>query len=278
MIIARIHNLFSNLTKTEKRIASYILTSPEKAVHITVKELAAVCDAAPSAITRLCASLGVDGFADLKVRLAADLANLNSKELGAFDKNDSHEAIFNKVFNSGVFALKNTLEMLDYNTVSKVIELLSKAKRILIFGVGPTAPVVQNVAHRFSQIGLQAYAYTDILYIKDAAMNMREGEVAMGISHSGKTRPIVDALRFAKEAGAQTVALTSFVGSLVYKESDFAISVFSDEETYPVEAISARIAHTCVIDAIIMCLVAENFEDFSHRAERHKKNMVDVSY
>ena len=109
-------------------------------------------------------------------------------------------------------------------------------------------------------------------------MNMREGEVAMGISHSGKTRPIVDALRFAKEAGAQTVALTSFVGSLVYKESDFAISVFSDEETYPVEAISARIAHTCVIDAIIMCLVAENFEDFSHRAERHKKNMVDVSY
>lgn len=278
MIIARIHNLFSTLTKTEKRIASYILASPEKAVHMTVKDLAAVCDAAPSAVTRLCSSLGVEGFTDLKVCLSADLANLDNKDLGAFDKTDSHEAIFNKVFSSGVFALKNTLEMLDYNTVSKVIELLSNAKRILIFGVGPTAPVVQNVAHRFSQIGLQAYAYTDLLYIKDAAMNMREGEVAMGISHSGKTRAIVDALRFAKEAGAKTVALTSFVGSLVYKESDFAISVFSDEESYPVEAVSARIAHTCVIDAIMMSLIAQNFEDFSHRAEQHKKHIGDARY
>ncbi len=277
MVIAKIHNMFSSLTKAEKRIASYIMASPQKAVHMKVKDLAAVCDTAPSAVTRFCDSLGLEGFADLKVSLAAELA-VNEANEGAFDKNDSHEAVFNKVFNSGVFALKNTLEMLDYNTVSKVIELLSNAKRILIFGVGPTAPVVQNVAHRFSGMGLQAYAYTDLLYIKDAAMNMREGEVAMGISHSGKTRVVVDALRFAKEAGANTVAITSFVDSLVYKESDYAISVFSDEESYPVEAVSARIAHTCVIDAIMMCLVAERFDDFSSRQKQRQKIIGDIRY
>ena len=67
MVIAKIHNVFKNLTETEQKIASYILEFPEKIVNMTSKELASACGTVPSAVNRMCKSIGVAGFAKLKI-------------------------------------------------------------------------------------------------------------------------------------------------------------------------------------------------------------------
>ena len=82
----------------------------------------------------------------------------------------------------------------------------------------------------------------------------------MGISHSGMTRAVVDTMRAAKQAGAMTVALTSFEKSLLYKESDYSICVYADEKNYPVEAVSARVAHLCVIDALMLTAASLDYD------------------
>ena len=62
----------------------------------------------------------------------------------------------------------------------------------------------------------------------DMANNMKNGDVAFGISHSGRTKAVVDAMRSAKQSGATTISLTSFTKSLLYTESDYSISVYAD--------------------------------------------------
>ena len=262
MIIAKIHNVFKSLTGTEQKIASYILEFPEKVVNMTAKELASACGTVPSAINRMCKSIGIDGFSKLKISLATAIGNECYENNAPFDKADKPNMIFNKVFNSCINTLKSTYQMIDFSKIDDISKKLVSAERIFIFGVGTSSVVADDAAYRFSQLGIQAYAYKDILQMNVMANNMKKGDVAFGISHSGRTKTVVDAMRSAKQAGATTITLTSFTKSLLYTESDYSISVYADEKNYPVEAVSARIAHMCVIDALMLTIASLNYEDY----------------
>lgn len=279
MLIAKIHNEYKNLTTTEKKVASYILNNPQKVVDMTAKELADICKTVPSAVNRMCKSVGVDGFSKFKLSLAAAIGNDNPDINSVpFDKEDSIEMIFNKVFNSGINTLKNTYKMLEFSKVEEIANKIKAAKRVLIFGVGTSAVIAQDAAYRFSQLGVQAYAYTDILQMTVMAKNMDETDVAFGISHSGTTKAVVDAMRYAKQAGAVTLALSSFAKSLLYMESDYAVSVYADEENYPVEAVSARIAHMCTVDALMMSIASLNYDNYSQHISLRNAALDEIRY
>lgn len=279
MVIAKIHNVYKNLTETEQKIASYILESPEKIVNMTAKELAGVCGTVPSAVNRMCKSIGVEGFAKLKISLAATVGrdDYNDNNI-PFNKEDNPNIIFNKVFNSGINTLKNTYQMIDFSKVDEISKRIASAQRIFIFGVGTSSVIAVDAAYRFSQLGVHAYAYTDILQMNVMANNMNNGDVAFGISHSGRTKAVVDAMHSAKQTGATTIALTSFTKSLLYRDSDYSLSVYADEKNYPVEAVSARIAHMCVIDALMLTIASLNYDDYSQHISLRDAALHNIRY
>lgn len=277
MIIAQIHNTFENLTQTEKKIASYILKFPEKSMNMTAKALADACDTVPSAVNRMCKSIGIEGFAKLKIALASAIAH-DEKDNLPLNQEDNEKTIFNKVFNSGINTIKNTYQMLDFSNVKVMAQKLASAKRIFVFGVGTSSVIAMDAAYRLSQLDIQAYAYTDILQMGVMAKNMKEGDVAFGISHSGMTKAVVDTMRAAKKAGATTMGLTSFAKSFLYNESDYSICVYADEKNYPVEAVSARVAHICIIDALMLTIASYNYEDYAKHISLRNAALDNIRY
>ena len=279
MIIAQIHNTFENLTRTEQKIADYILKFPEKCTNMTAKELADVCGTVPSAVNRTCKSIGIQGFAKLKIALAASIAHEGKEKNNIpFNHDDNEKTIFNKVFNSGINTIKNTYQMLDFSNIKTMAEKLASAKRVFIFGVGTSSVIAVDAAYRLSQLDVQAYAYTDILQMGVMAKNMKDGDIAFGISHSGMTKAVVDTMRAAKQAGAVTMALTSFEGSFLYNESDYSICVYADEKNYPVEAVSARVAHICIIDAIMLTIASFNYDDYIKHISLRNAALDNIRY
>ena len=277
MIFAQIHNTFENLTQTEQRIADYILKFPEKCTNMTAKELADVCGTVPSAVNRTCKSIGIQGFARLKIALASAIAQ-DGKDNLPFNQEDNEKTIFNKVFNSGINTIKNTFQMLDFSNIKTMAEKLASAKRIFIFGVGTSSVIAVDAAYRLSQLDVQAYAYTDILQMGVMAKNMKDGDIAFGISHSGMTKAVVDTMRAAKKAGATTMALTSFAKSFLYNESDYSICVYADEKNYPVEAVSARVAHICIIDALMLTIASFNYDDYVKHISLRNAALENIRY
>ena len=252
MLLAKLHNSFKCLTDAEKKIAGFILENPEKAVRMTARELAEQCRTAQSAVVRLSKTLGFSGYRELKIELAASLGR--QEPTLPHSPQDDVETVFRKVFASCVGTLRDTLSLLDFDKLEAVSDAIGNAERVHIFGVGTSSPVAQDAAYRFSQMGITAYAYSDVLFMNVAAGTMKKGDVAIGVSHSGQTRAVVDAILRAKEAGALAVALTSFQESLLAKNCNYKIVVYSDEVHYPVEAVSARVAHMCVMDALMMTI------------------------
>ena len=168
--------------------------------------------------------------------------------------------------------------MLDFSNIKTMAEKLASAKRIFVFGVGTSSVIAVDAAYRLSQLDVQAYAYTDILQMGVMAKNMKDGDIAFGISHSGMTKAVVDTMRSAKQAGATTMALTSFAKSFLYNESDYSICVYADEKNYPVEAVSARVAHICIIDALMLTIASFNYDDYIKHISLRNAALDNIRY
>lgn len=278
-MLFQIHNHYQNLTDAEKKIADQVLASPQDVVNMTVKELASKSNAVPSAVIRFCKSVGASGFSDFKIRLSSELGSKASTQaMLPVQENDTPSQIFKNVFASGINTLQDTLSMIDVDQVKKIIDALHQAPRIVFFGVGTSSVIAMDAQYRFAQLGIATAACTDVLFMNVAAANLKPGEVAVGISHSGNTKATVNALRRAKKAGATTVSISSFVDSRLTEESDYSIVAFSDDQNYPVEAVSARIAHICIMDALMMNLAARNYNTLDKLLGERNEILEEMRY
>lgn len=281
MITSQIKRLYCNLTSAERKVADYVIESPQEITSLTVHQLAVKCEVAASAVIRFCKSIQLQGFSELKIELARELGSQKEEKKNALpsvEHESGAEGVIRKVFNSGMYTLQDTLDKLDFTKVEQMSEVLVRAKHIFLFGIGTSSTVVTDAQYRLSQLGLWATACTDILLMGVTAANLEEGDVVLAISHSGRTKAVVDAVRLAKKRGATVIAITSFTDSLLYQESDVAAIVFADEVTYPVEAVSARVAHICLVDSLAMLLAAHNYDSFVDHIRSRNDVLEGIRY
>ncbi len=278
-MLSEIHNCYDQLTDAERRIADIVLAAPPDAVKMTAKELAQHSGTVPSAVVRFCKSIGAKGFSDFKLCLSAELGGRPpTPNMLPVCEGDTVEQVFGKVFASGTNTLEDTLSMIDFLQAETIVQLLQKATRVVFFGVGTSSVIAMDAQYRFAQLGISTSACTDILFMNVIAANLKSGDVAVGISHSGNTKATVDALRRAKKSGADTIAISSFAHSLLAKESDYKLIAFSDDKNYPVEAVSARIAHICILDALMMSLASKNHETLQKHLDERNEVLKQIRY
>lgn len=274
-----LRNRYPSLTNAGKKIAEHVLSCPDEVINASVTSLATTSGVAASAVNRFCKSLGFSGFPEFKLSLAMELANRGSDSdevLPAIHRDDNVGGIFEKVFQSSVRTLQNTQKMLDMKTLEQVVTLLDSARRIFIFGIGTSSTIAADAQYRFMQLGYDVTCSSDILYMQVAAMQMQPGDVALAISHSGETRATIDTLHLALKSGATGIAISSFAGSPLCALADHAIVAYSDEQTYPVEAVSARIAHICVLDAIMLALFVRRYDVATEHLKNRNQALKEV--
>ncbi len=263
-----IKNRYAELTATEQSVADYILQNSQAVIHMPIASFAENAGVVKSAVIRCCKSLGFEGYSDLKIALAMELSQNRKLNYNPYiDTDDDAGAILDKVFSSNVKTLHDTAEKIDRNVLRTAVKLLDQAGIIYIYAIGTSSGIAQEFQYRLMQIGKTALCINDVPTMKVSSLNIKEGDVAIGISHSGRTIATIEALQGAKTQGASTLCITSYPGSKITENSDYSIEIYSDEIDYPMEAISARIAHLSVIDALTIAISAQNYEMAQERAK-----------
>jgi DNA-binding MurR/RpiR family transcriptional regulator len=77
----------------------------------------------------------------------------------------------------------------------------------------------------------------------------------VAISHTGSTTETLAVTRAAAEAGATTAALTSFLDSPLTGLVDHLLVAGSRETSYRIEAMTSRLLHLAVLDALYVAVV-----------------------
>ncbi|MGB9663030.1 MAG: MurR/RpiR family transcriptional regulator [Moorellaceae bacterium] len=250
--LVKLRSIHPSLRSAEARVAEWILTNPQEIMHMSITELAEKCEVAEATIVRLCKKLGYSGFQELKISLARDLVEPIKSIHEEVLPTDDVRTMTHKVFHSVAESLADTLKILDYHELERAIQAIAFARKTDFYGVASSGFVALDAHHKMFKAGLLSAAYTDPHLQIVSARFLTDKDVAVGISHSGSTKDTIESLAAAKEAGATTICITSFMKSPITKVSDIKLVIAARETTFRSEATAARIAQLCLIDAIIV--------------------------
>ena len=258
-----LRSTYKNLTKSEQKIAQYILDNPETVIHMTIAELAEAATSAEVTAFRFCHKLGFSGFQELKMALASDTLSPMQSLSPEVSLHDSPQVISQKVFNNIIDDLQGTLKILDYQELNKAIDVIAHAHKIDAYGYGGSGVIAMDIQHRFVRFGLQVNAYVDPhLQIASAAL-LTSKDVVIAVSHTGASIDLLKCLNMAKKNKATIIAITSYMKSPITKLADIVLCGIAKETYYRSEAMSSRLIHLAILDSLYTGVMLRHFNAFS---------------
>ena len=268
--------LYNEMGKAEKQIADWIFENPGKIISLSIVELAEQCKCSEATIVRFSKRLGLSGYQELKISLASESGN--SVISTGITQDDSAYEIYEKVANDIYCSLEKTKKSLNAESMAAAAKALCSATKIVVFGLGNSASVALDASHKFLRAGLNAVAYSDNHMQMIAASHLTENDVVLGISHSGSSKDIVEALKTAKAHGATTICLTNNGKSPILKQSDIVLSTASDETQYSILGLNSRIAQLAIIDALYFYIVCNRSEEALESIKETEHSLLSKKY
>lgn len=260
-IMLRIKTLFDDMGPSERKIAKWILENQSEIIGLSISELAEKCDCGEATIVRFAKRLGLGGYQELKISIAQESSGSGHIVNESISKEDSCSVVFSKISNDIYRSLEHTKKVLNADNMEMAAKKIMNAGRIAIFGLGNSSSIAIDAQHKFLRAGLHAAAYCDNHMQAIAASHLTENDVAIGISHSGSSKDVVEALKLSKNAGATTICMTNIGKSPIIKHSDLILFTASEETKYTILAMNSRIAQLAIIDSIYMYIIFHKSED-----------------
>jgi RpiR family carbohydrate utilization transcriptional regulator len=266
--LLHIRGTYPALRPAEKRVAQVILSDPREAVHYSITQLAEKAEVSDATVVKFCKRLGYKGYQEFKIMLAQDVAAKPQLIHGEVEPGNDVQTIKEKIFQANISALQETAQVLETEALERAVQALANAGEIHFYGVGASGIVALDAEQKFSRIGLRTSAFLDTHLQIARAVHLREGDVAVCLSFSGETVEIVEALRAAKQAGALTIAITSFSGSTLAREADVLLLTSTQQNLFRSGAIASRLTQLSTIDVLFIAVALVDHERAQEAIEK----------
>lgn len=250
--LLRIRSLRPSLQPGERKVADLVLSEPQIVVHSSVSEVAELASTSTATVVRCAQSLGYKGFHALKISLAQELSQRAS---GAATQ---PVGVLAEVCDAGARCVRDAGALVREETFNRVATHLAAARRVLIAGVGTSAPLCQDAAYRFSAIGVLAETRSDPHEQAVVARLLTAQDVCLVVSHTGATRETVDVASGASAVGATVIGITSYARSPLTERCDEVLVAGTRELSVRFEAMASRLAHLALLDALVVAVADEN--------------------
>ncbi|MEH7441249.1 MurR/RpiR family transcriptional regulator [Bacillus sp. JJ1122] len=260
-VIVKIKAIYSSLSSKEKAVADYILKNPQEIIHLSITEFSENSSVAEATIFRFCKRLGFRGYQAFKIALASEVVEPIKNIHEEIKEEDEVLTLAEKVFTGHIEAIKDTLNLLDGQVLEKIVETLSRATRIDFYGSGGSSAIAMDAYHKFLRTGINCHAHSDGHQQIISAALLGPGQAAIGISHSGSNKDVIEALRIAKANGAVTIAITNHYKSPLTKEADYVLYTTSRETYFRSEALASRLVQLSLIDVLHVAVSVRKQEE-----------------
>ena len=248
-LIRRRTDARSTLSKSETKVASYVLDNAHEVIKMRIADLARGSQVSEPTVIRFCRAIGFDGFQSFKLNLAQHLGRGGVYSQFAVDDSDTVEDLRNKVFDTTIGTLLTVRDELDPIALERTINAITRANRVEFYGFGASGSVAADAQHKFFRLQMSSAAYTDPHIQHMSAISLGRDDVVVAISQSGQTTALLQSVRLAREAGATVIGLAPRDTALS-QECTIPIYVNREEDHETFAPVSSRIAHLVVIDVI----------------------------
>lgn len=246
MLIKIDHDFHEHLTDTEKKVINFINMNVDKISSMSISNVAEATYSSPATVSRTIKKCGISGFAELRYLLTQQ----------ATSKQDDIEV--NEIFNKSMLEVSNTIDHLNIDTILSVVKEIRHANRIYLLSRGLTEHVTQEFALKLQLLGCNVFSNSDPSIMQEVTSHVKNKELVIIFSLSGKTPELIKAAENAASLGARIITITcgdpaaplariAHVTVFGYKHSHVSIKTVDATSRLPLYVIS-RI----IIDYLVM--------------------------
>ncbi|MFV0426614.1 MAG: MurR/RpiR family transcriptional regulator [Beutenbergiaceae bacterium] len=249
------------------RIAQVIRENPTIVLEATIAELAEAAATSVASVVRFCNAIGFAGYAPLRMALATELGKESVRFAGQsgfgadIARADSLRDMATKLARLETLAIEETIAGLDFTELERVVEAIDRSSRILLYGVGASYFVAEDLGHKLLRIGRNAVVLSDTHEAVATASLPIPGTVAVCFSHRGETPESMRYITVAGESRALTVGLTSVKDSPLAAAVDHVLFTRARETAFRAGAMVSRIAQMAVVDCIFVGVAQRRYDE-----------------
>jgi len=272
-LIASLRDPQVRRSKSAQRIAEIVLSNPRAVVEMSIATLAMLAGVSEPSVNRFCTGMGLKGFPDFKIKLAAELARREPAIARDVHVDDSIHQISDKIFDATINTLQLTRQLLDDVDVERAVEMLNSAGAIALCGMGASASVAADAQHKLMIFGTPLSSHADPIMQRMAVESLGPGDCLVCISYTGRTIAMIELAELAYSHGVPVLGITT-LGSALAERCDLVLPVAQAEDTDTYMPMSSRIAQLTVIDLLATALAVRRGPEFSKRLRALKKNVI----
>lgn len=280
-MLDRISASLPSLAPAEQRVGKLVLEDPHRFARLPVRELAERAHVSKPTVVRFCRSMGYDGLADFKLKLAGNVAEGVPYVHRSVDADDKTADVMVKVIDNSVAAFLQYRN--DANpaaleqAATAIIQTWKQKQRLEIYGVGNSGVVAQDAQHKFFRLGISSQATSDTHIQTMGATMLRPGDCLIVISNSGRTRELVDVAHIARHQGATVIAITSSHTPLS-DSSHILLAADNLEGSDLYSPMASRLLHLLIIDILATAVALKMGDGLAHNLQNLQNQLQQKRY
>ena len=271
-IVALMLQEYENFTRSERKIADYVLEHPKETQYISITDLSAECEVAVSTVSLFCRKLKLAGFNDFKLELAraALPEGSNMSQLtGAVLPGDTAGVVMGKALHTMQEELNNAYQMLSASSVTRAVDLLRAAGQVVCLGQGNHSVVALAAWAQFSTTSPKFKTIQDSHLQTVALSTLSQEDVVLYFSYSGATHEVLEAAELIRGRGASLILVTRYLNSPASAYADTVLLCGPNEQPFQFGSSAALVAQLYVVEV----LLSEFIRRDPDQAERSRQSV-----
>ena len=260
-ILSVIQNSMPTFSKGQRLIARFILESYDKAAFMTASKLGKTVNVSESTVVRFAAELGYDGYPSMQKALQEMIRNklTSIQRIEVANDRIGNQDILSMVMQSDIEKIRMTLEETDRASFRQAVDAILSAHRIYILGVRSAAALADFLVFYFNLIfdNIVLVHTTSASEIFEQLLRVGPEDVVIGISFPRYSSRTVKAMRFAKDRGANVIALTDSEASPLAEAATETLLAKSDMASF----VDSLVAPLSLVNALIVAVGRRRNED-----------------
>ncbi len=270
--VQKIKEVYGELRQSQRDIADYFIETDLNGVGIAIDEIAGKVGTSVASISRFCKKIGFENFGQFKIALSGDKSYEPDRVLPIFKPNDDADVIIHKAFSEAVTNLQDTELSVDFSVMKKVIDAVVKSGIIYFFGLGGSGGIGKLGSMMFSHLGYRTKSIADPYEMAICSGHMDPKGVAVGISHTGRNRAVLESIQTATRRGAVTVALTNYRESALAEAAKYVLETACYEGRVHFAQSNSMVAQITMLNALYLLTASRSSEEVINEVDEIEKS------
>lgn len=178
----RIRMMMPLLTPLEAKVVDTVFALRDFSDSTSLKQIADDAGVSEAMVVKITKKLGFAGYRDFRTAVSQYNRQPTAEMHQELSADDTSQEIVQKVFRTSINALEETLSILDMEAFDRASDLIHRARQRDFYGVGGSAQIARDVAHKFLRIGVRANMFDDSHMMLMSASLLGDGDIAIGFS------------------------------------------------------------------------------------------------